>query len=185
MKKISESRTLALIVIIAVALVAIPLLGGLGLKTAERRAAKEFSSIAAKSDGLGNDLFSDTDMLIAAANSLLNEGKKLNADGGSEFEKWAGELESSIETCRAQKDAIGRYTDYESLLLTARRFYNRIKTNDSAQLDAYMNKLEAQSDSIVRAYRYEYNDYCAKCEALTSKWPASLIGKLFGIGGKK
>lgn len=183
MKKLSENRTLALIALIAAALLAVPLLGGLGLRTAERKAAKEFSKIAATADDHGNDLFSDTDMLMDAASALLDEGRRLKADGGSEFEKWAGELENAIESCRAQKDAIGRYRSCESLALTARRFYGRIKSVESSELEACMSRLEERNDVIKRAYRYEYNDYLAKCDALTAKWPASMVAKLFGMGG--
>ena len=183
MKKLFENRTLALIILIVAALIVIPLLGGLGLKISERRAAKEFSSIAAKTDEQGNDLFSDTDELIYAASSLLSEGKKLNPDGGSEFEKWASELENSIEACRTQKDAIGRYNSCESLLLTAKRFYNRVKNTEAADLEACMSKVEERSKSIARTYRYELNDYRAKCDSLVSRWPGSLFAKLYGIGG--
>ena len=184
MKKLSQNRTLALIALIAAAFLAVPLLGGLGLQTAERKAAKEFSAIAATADDHGNDIFSDTDMLIAAASALLDEGIRLNEGGGSEFEKWAGELENAIESCRVQKDAIGRYNSYESLILTARRFYSRIKSSEHSELAACMSRLEAQSDGIARAYRYKYNDYRTKCDELVAKWPASMIAKLFGIGGK-
>ncbi|MBR3299563.1 MAG: hypothetical protein IKI64_10270 [Clostridia bacterium] len=183
MKKFSEKRTLSLVVLIAVALIVIPLLGGLGLKITERRAAKEFSSIAATTDSHGNDLFSETDRLIYASNKLLEEGKRLNPDGGVEFENWASELENAIESCRDQKDAIGRYTSYESLFLTAKRFYNRVKSADSSELEACMSNMDEISKGIERAYRYEYNDYRAKYDSLVSRWPGSLLAKLFGIGG--
>ena len=75
MKKLSESRTLALTALVMIALLAVPLFGGLGLKTAQNRAAKAFSAIACNTDQHGNDLFSDADRLIAAASSLLEEGK--------------------------------------------------------------------------------------------------------------
>lgn len=183
MKKFAEKRTLALIVLIAVALIVIPLLGGLGLRITERRAAKEFSSIAATTDSQGSDLFSETDILIYASNKLLEEGKRLNPDGGVEFENWASELENAIESCRDQKDAIGRYTSYESLLLTARRFYNRVRSADSIELENCMNSINNQSLKIQRLYRYELNDYRAKYDSLVSRWPGSLLAKLFGIGG--
>ena len=183
MKKFSESRTLALIALIVVALIAIPLLGGLGLKIAERKAAKEFSSIAAKADTQGTDIFSDTDRLIYAASALLDEGRRLNPAGGSEFEKWASELESSIESCRGQKDAINRYISCESLVLTARLFYNRIKFSDASELEACMSRINDHGKTIERTYRYERNDYLAKYDSLVSSWPASWIAKLFGVGG--
>ncbi|MBR5947981.1 MAG: hypothetical protein IKZ82_04960 [Clostridia bacterium] len=183
MKKLSESRTPALTVLIIVALIAVPLFGGIGLKTAERSAAKAFSSVACKPDQHGNDLFSDTDRLIVAARSLLSEGKALSKDSGSEFENRASALETAIDVCSKQKNAIERYTSYETLYLAAKQFYNGVKGNASSEIESFMTEVESQAKRIDRSYRTEYTEYLNKCSELTASWPASSIAKLWNIGG--
>lgn len=183
MKKFSENRTLGTIVLVVVALLAIPILGGLGLKIAERAAAREFASIAAKPDQHGNEIFTDTDDLIVAARAVLSEGKRLNQDGTGEFTARAEALEKAINACSREKDAIGRYLASEALILSEKQFYNLIRTGASDELNAFHSEVTSCESRMDRTYRAEYSDYINKRAELISAWPASSLAKLYNIGG--
>lgn len=183
MKKLFESRTLALTVLVILALLAVPLFGGLGLKTAQNGAAKAFASIACNTDQHGNDLFSDADRLLVAARSLLSEGKRLDTGGDDEFTSRADALEKAIKACENERNAIKRYVASESLYLAAKQFYNGIKGSLSQELDSFMTDVESQAKRIDRSYRAEYTDYLNTCSELISAWPASAIARLWKIGG--
>lgn len=175
MKKLSESRTLALVVLVILALLAVPLFGGLGLKTAQNRAAKAFSAIACNTDQHGNDLFSDADRLIAAASSLLEAGK---SSAGEEHVK---KLEAAIKACKSEKNAVEKYNKSVELCNIADSFYKSI---GSGEADTYYTEIaESLQPRIRRFYRAAYTDYLTTCTELTASWPASSIAKLWNIGG--
>ena len=177
MKKLSESRTLALVVLVILALLAVPLFGGLGLKTAQSRAAKAFSAIACNTDQHGNDLFSDADRLIAAASSLLEAGKS------SAGEENAKKLEAAIKACKSEKNAVVKYDKSDALYNIAKSFFNSIGEGETGGAETYNAEIESLHSQIRRAYRAEYTDYLNSCTELISSWPASSIAKLWNIGG--
>lgn len=177
MKKLSESRTLALTVLVILALLAVPLFGGLGLKTAQSRAAKAFSAIAGNTDQHGNDLFSDADRLIAAASSLLEVGK------ASASEEQVKKLEAAIKACKSEKNAVAKYDKSDALCNVAKSFFNSIGSGEADGAQMYYTEVDSLQSQIRRAYRAEYTDYLNTCSELTASWPASSIAKLWNIGG--
>ncbi|MBQ1684025.1 MAG: hypothetical protein II072_00770 [Clostridia bacterium] len=184
MKKLSENRTAALAILIIVALLAVPVLGGLRLSLAKRSAAREFSKTVCTPDRHGNDLYSDTDKLILTAQSMLEEGKKLaGSEPAYDITQRAERLEKAISNTQNAKKAIVRYESCEALISAARQFYNSMRGNTSDTLDMYLADVNSQESRIERVYRLAYSAYADKLEDITSGFPAELIASLYGIGG--
>ena len=177
MKKLSEQRTLALIVLIAAALLAVPLLGGLGLKIAEAKAAREFSSIASNRDAFGNNLFSDSERIVDDASAMLEAGKSyVDSD-------LAQRLSEAISACKKAKNAVDKYEKTDKLYEIAGVFYKQVGPNVSEEMDNSSSNIVSVMLQLRRLNRPAYNDYLNTCTELTASWPASSIAKLWNIGG--
>lgn len=184
MKKLTENRAAALAILIIVALLAVPVLGGAGLTSKVRSSERQFSKTVTTPDRHGNDLISDTDKVVVSAEALLAEGTKLAGDS-TEANERAKRLRSAIDAVSGAKSAIDRYENYESLTLEARQFANSLRGNTSEAFSTYLTDIESQSSRIERVYRSAYSEYTASVESLTSGFPASLIAKFLKIGGGK
>ena len=184
MKKLTENRPAAIAILVLVALLAVPLLGGLRLYGDYRSAANAFSKAVASPDRHGNDIFSDTDQVVIAAESLLTEGKKLAGDSAAAGER-AARLRNAIDECSGTKDAAKRYISYEALVSEAKQYYNVLRSNSSDSFDVFMADINSLTSRIERVYRPAYTEFTQKRTKLVSGFPAAQLAELFGIGGGK
>ena len=184
MKKLGQNRAAATAILIIVAIIAVPLLGGMRLALANGSIEKDFAKTVKATDRHGNDLYSDTDKIIIYAKSILEEGTRLAADDISVRER-GDRLQKAIDECSGANGAIARYTSSEALTAEARQFLNALRGSTSDQLTSYKAELESQSKRIERVYRQAYTDMLTRRDDLLSGFPAAQIAALFGIGGGK
>ncbi len=184
MKKLTENRPAAIAILVLVALLAVPLLGGLRLAGDYHAAARTFSKAVASPDRHGNDIFSDTDQVVIAAESLLTEGRKLSGDSTAAKER-ADRLRKAIDDVTGAKDAAERYINYEALVSEAKQYYNVLRSSSSESFDVFMTDINSLTSRIERVYRPAYTEFTQKREKLVSGFPAAQLARLYGIGGGK
>ena len=185
-KKLSKNVPLCTAILIIVALLAIPLLGGLKLSSAYRSAEKTFEKAVTTADKHGKDLYTDTDDVISAAESILSKGNALmSGKANSVFEKRADQLETAIDACSGAKTAIERYRTYENVATSAKLFVNTFSGDELAELNGLMGEIDSQSARIRRSYRDAYNEFTGSADKLLSAFPAKAIAGLFKIGGER
>ncbi|MBR4434899.1 MAG: hypothetical protein IKS90_02245 [Clostridia bacterium] len=176
MKKLFASRGFAAVVLVIVALAAIPLLGGLKLSAAQRRNEKQLEA-ATHADKF--DITNDIKTSLSYAEKLLQEGKKL---AGSESSS-SVDLESAVKACSEAETNADKYSKCLELIDKANAYSGSLGKLSSTTFDDLLSAINSQRDRIVNGYREAYNTYEAETGKLLNGFPASLIAKLFNIKG--
>ncbi len=181
-KKFSENRPAAIAILVLVALLAIPLLGGLRLSLDYNSAAKKFEK-AVKTDRHGNDLFSDTDIYIRDASDLLDEGTRIAGENGIDISQRGSALRSAIDKTKNAKSAAERYLAYYTLRNEAKLFYAQFIDNKTDVLYNKMFDANSTEDKIERTYRPAYTEFISSRRNMISGFPAAQLAELYHIGG--
>lgn len=179
MKDILLKRRTAAIVLIVVALLAVPILGGLKLKAAYNRAFASFETEGKVVDKYGNSLLSDMETCVGAANDVLTIAKSL---AGSE-DASVRNAEAAIKAYNDADTVIAHYVAYLDVTAKIKLVYEFAdgRTDDPA-LDARYATVLDRSAIIARGYEGAYRDASNKASGLISGFPASLLAKLYDLG---
>ncbi len=185
MKKLAKNVPLCTVILVLVAILAVPLLGALKLSSAYRGAERQFEKILTTPFAANNkDIGSDSLKVINAAKTLLDKGRQLGNDSAV-IEDRGRELLEAIENCEAAKTGVQKYLTCEALDSAAERYYNAFSADDRDALKDDKQRADTYYHTIKNTYRQAYAAYTQQTSELVSGFPAAQIAGLFGIGGGK
>ncbi len=185
MKKLSKNVPLCTAILIIVALLAIPLLGGLKLSMNYRSAEKKFEKALTKPLATTNkDIYADSETILNAARTLLDKGLLLSS-ASPLVEQRAEDLSKAIEECSSAKTGIAKYFACEHINSACDRYYSAFTKEEQAALERDKSRADDAYYTVKNTYRQHYGSYTQQTSDLISGFPAAQIAKLFGIGGGK
>ncbi len=185
MKKLAKNVPLCTAILIVVAILAVPLLGGLKLSRAVKGAENRFEQILSTPLAANNkDINSDAKKVINAARTLLDKGSRLS-NGSTVIEERGTSLLEAIEACDGAKTGVEKYLTCEALDSAIELYYNAFNAEGRAELETDKLRADSAYHLIKNTYRQAYAAYRQTTTELVSGFPASQIAGLFGIGGGK
>lgn len=184
MKKLAKNVPLCTAILVVVAILAIPLLGGLKLSNAYRSAEKQFENrLTTPFEENNKDIFNSSEEVIVAAQTLLDKGRQLTSSTAVEAK--AKLLGEAIDACSAAKGGIDRYLACEKLASAAELYHKAFNSEEQQSLDREKTNVEAKYSTVKNSYRTAYAAYSQQTADLVSGFPAAQLAGLFGIGGAK
>lgn len=172
-------RRTAAIVLIVVALLAVPLLGGLKLRLAYNRAFASFETEGKVVDKYGNSLLSDMETCVGAANDVCSIASSIEGLQETAIRN----AEAAIKAYNDADTVFEHYVAYLDVTAKIKLVYELAcdRTDDTA-LDASYSTVSDRSAIIARGYEGAYRDTLNKANSLTSGFPTSLLAKLYDLG---